>query len=59
MTLRNWLRFLCEKQMLDEALSLTWLEEYERLRYSYQELGHDDYLLFMKLFTALIKSIPS
>ena len=58
MSARRYVQFLVDNQILNETLAWAYLEKYEQIRFSDDEMTFGEYKDFIKLYTALLKSIP-
>ncbi|KAH9273374.1 hypothetical protein BASA83_004376 [Batrachochytrium salamandrivorans] len=57
MTGRMYLLFLSDREVVSEDIAQLYIERYEKIRFSDEEMDENDYREFMKLFTALVRSI--
>ncbi|KAI8910875.1 hypothetical protein EDD86DRAFT_189724 [Gorgonomyces haynaldii] len=57
-TARLYFQFLIQQQIIPETLGMAYLDWWETLRYSTQEMTEQEFRDFLKLFTGLRRSIP-
>jgi hypothetical protein len=58
MDCRRYLLFLVDNHVLDAQIATVYIDEYEKLEVSLDDVDNEYFKAFMKLFTALVKSAP-